>query len=143
MKNAPFHEYLKQKAAAKVGSTLAHLWGFLGLQKAVVYRKINRLPWTAFGGCDYRIAERISERLPDNRNKVLWLMGYNPFIAEGLSADELITIYEINMRIAHLVKSGQFAKMDELGGVNSLLGVSMQSLKRLSYERLKAEKGES
>jgi len=137
LKNKAFHAFITRWAELK-GMTIETFCTFLGRSKSLMYRKLRSFPWERVGGHDGQIAYTMAQWLPDNFGKILWLMGYNPFIAEDLTLEEMEFLHEFNMRLVGYLKSGALASVSRMGDLRALLGVSLDGLRRQSYERSKA-----
>lgn len=78
----------------------------LGICANSLYRRFWNVPWERNRGAhgEDRFFTKLATILRDTRDKLLWLSGYNPFIAKGLSPRELYLLYEINVRIVHFAR---------------------------------------
>jgi len=112
--------------------SLSELCRRVGVSRATMYRWLRRIPWGPSGG--KRSADNVLGRtalvLRDVKDHLLWLAGYNPFIAKGLTLRELHLLYEIVLKLVAAVKGGHFD-----GNLRGIAGLAADELARMSKQR--------
>lgn len=134
MAQTPFEEHVRATLPATEGQrmSLSAFCREIGISRSTFYGHFRNPPWERRGRrwTDGILISRIAVVLQDMRDHLLWLAGYNPFIALGLSRRELHLLYEVVLKIVYAVKGGHFD-----GDLKRLAGLPCEELQRLSKER--------
>lgn len=130
-RSTPVYRYLTAHIALRPDLTFTSLAKRLGVSRTTLWRRLTTLPWVRdrpHRGSE-PLLEALAAVLQDTKDKLLWLAGYNPFVAKDLSPRQLYLLYEITARIARLVAERRFG-----GDVNALAALALQELADRSKE---------
>jgi hypothetical protein len=90
--------------------TVRELCRRVGITPKTLYRRFKSPPWERGRGewDEGHVFEKMARVLVHVRDRLLWLAGYNPFVASGLSPEALGDLYELNARVVASMKAGVF-----------------------------------
>lgn len=114
MRLAAFEAYVHDHLPT--GLTIKALSQEIGVCRQTLYRKFLRAPWReGRGSFEGRLFSRLAvalfgdgglsaTALDRGRNALLWLSGFNPFVERGLSAEDMLDLYEtVERRVGELL----------------------------------------
>lgn len=103
MRLTAFETYLRERLPG--GLTIKALAEAVGVCRQTLYRKFQQSPWReGRGSFEGRLFARLAvvlqgdgkvmaSELDRERNTLLWLSGFNPFVERGLSEEDMLTLY--------------------------------------------------
>lgn len=114
-----------KNAAGPIPYTWAWLHRRLGFNKSSVWRKLRAAPWE-YHKRDNQFYTRLATAIGDNREKLLWLGGYNPLVKHRLSPRELYLLWELMSRVVYMLKDGTLtpSSLSESVAINELAELS-------------------
>lgn len=125
MRSTPIYRYLAACMSLRSDLSFTELARRIGVSRTTLWRRLTTFPWLRDkpGHAARPIVESLAIALRDTKDKLLWLAGYNPFVAKDLSPRQLYLLYEITTRIAHLVAERRFT-----GDANALAALALKEL---------------